>query len=200
MSTRSASSQRPSESRVCDSDFIFLKRVGPTRSQPQETTLGRGGPVRAAFAPRILGQLVGHVSPTGRIGSRQQLAENPWLVSLGCSGGVQRYCGVHLYIIQLGFEGKPILLKIGRFSLYACGNGVDLPHLAKRAFRDQIGPNVQKAMLPGSPSHQRAEKLRIFSKIFFSFFFSFWRFFCRFLAVGHILRLACFLAVLPAPG
>ena len=31
---------------------------------------------------------------------------------------------------------------------------MDLPHLAKRAFRDQIGPNVQKAMLLGSPSHQ----------------------------------------------
>jgi hypothetical protein len=47
---------------------------------------------------------------------------------------------------------------------------VDLPHLAKRAFRDQIGPNVQKAMLPGSPSHQRAEKLRIFSKYIFFIF------------------------------
>ena len=45
---------------------------------------------------------------TGRIGSRQQLAENVWLVSLGCSGGVQRYCGVHLYIIQHGFKGKPL--------------------------------------------------------------------------------------------
>ena len=38
--------------------------------------------------------------------------------------------------------------------LYACGKWVDLPHLAKRAFRDQISPNVQKAMLLGSPSHQ----------------------------------------------
>ena len=106
---------------------------------------------------------------TGRIGSRQQLAENAWLVSLGCSGGTQWPCRVHLLIFQLGFKGKPILLKIGRFSLYACGNGVDLPHLAKRAFRDQIGPNVQKAMLLGSPS-QSAENLWIFSKIFFSFF------------------------------
>ena len=188
MSTRSASSQRPSESRVCDSDFIFLKRVGPTRSQPQETTLGRGGPVRAAFAPRILGQLVGHVSPTGRIGSRQQLAENVWLVSMGCSGGVQRYCGVHLYIIQLGFEGKPILLKIGRFSLYACGNGVDLPHLAKRAFRDQIGPNVQKAMLPGSPSH-RGRKIVDFLKNIFPSFLTIFLIFGAFFAVFSLLAI-----------
>ena len=49
-------------------------------------------------------------------------------------------------------------------------------HLAKRAFRDQIGPNVQKAMLLGSPSHQGL-KNRGFSpkKIhFFDHFFSFW--------------------------
>ena len=108
--------------------------------------------------------------PTGRIGSRQQLAENVWLVSLGCSGGVQRYCGVHLYKIQLGLQGKPILLKIGRFSLYACGNGLDLPHLAKRAFRDQIGPNVQKAMLLGSPSHQGLKNCGFLQKYFFLFF------------------------------
>ena len=49
----------------------------------------------------------------------RQLAGNVWLVSLGCSGGVQRACRAHLYIIQLGFYGKPILLKIGRFSLCA---------------------------------------------------------------------------------
>ena len=75
------------------------------------------------------------------------------------------------------FQGKPILLKIGRFSLYACGNGVDLPHLAKRAFRDQIGPNVQKAMLLGSPSHQGLKNCGFSQKYFFSFltiFFSFW--------------------------
>ena len=101
-------------------------------------------------------------------------------MSLGCSGGVQRYCGVHLYIIQLGLQGKPILLKIGRFSLYACGNGLDLPHLAKRAFRDQIGPNVQKAMLLGNPSHQGLKICGISQNIFFHFltiFFSFGDFF-----------------------
>ena len=37
---------------------------------------------------------------------------------------------------------------------YPCENGVDLPNLAKRAFGGQMGPNVQKAMLLGSPSHQ----------------------------------------------
>ena len=45
---------------------------------------------------------------TGRIGSRRHLAENPWLVSLGCSGGAQRSCRVHLHIIQLRFYGKPL--------------------------------------------------------------------------------------------
>ena len=44
---------------------------------------------------------------TGRIGSRQQLAENAWLVSLGCSGGAPRSCRAHLHIIQLGFKGNP---------------------------------------------------------------------------------------------
>ena len=107
---------------------------------------------------------------TGRIGSRQQLAENAWLVSLGCSGGAQRPGRVHLHIIQLGLQGKPILLKIGRLSLYACGNGVDLPHLAKRAFRDQIGPNVQNAMLLGSPSHQGLKNCGFSQKYFFFIF------------------------------
>ena len=107
---------------------------------------------------------------TGRIGSRRHLAENAWLVSLGCSGGAQRPCRVYLHIIQRLLQGKPILLKIGRFSLYACGNGLDLPHLAKRAFRDQIGPNVQKAMLLGSPSHQGLKNCG-FSQIYIFFIF-----------------------------
>ena len=110
---------------------------------------------------------------TGRIGSRQQLAENAWLVSLGCSGGAQRPCRVPLHIIQLGFEGKPLFWKIGRFSLYACGNGVDLPHLAKRAFHDQIGPNVQKAMLLGSPSHHGTKNCGLLKNIDSFFFFAF---------------------------
>ena len=45
---------------------------------------------------------------TGRIGSRRHLAENPWLVSLGCSGGAQRSCRVHLHIIQRWLQGKPL--------------------------------------------------------------------------------------------
>ena len=46
---------------------------------------------------------------TGRIGSRQQLVGNVWLVSLGISAGTQRACGDHLHLIQLGFDGKPML-------------------------------------------------------------------------------------------
>jgi hypothetical protein len=44
---------------------------------------------------------------------------------------------------------------------------VDLPHLAKRAFRDQIiGPNVQKAMLLGSPSHQGLKNWDLLKNMF----------------------------------
>ena len=110
----------------------------------------------------------GQGASTGRIGSRQQLADNIWLVSLGCSGGAQRSCRVHLHIIQLGFDGISKLRKIGQFSLYACGKWVDLPHLAKHTFRDQIGPNVQNSMLLGSPSHQGLKNCE-FSQIFFLF-------------------------------
>ena len=42
---------------------------------------------------------------------------------------------------------------MSRFSLYACGNGVNLPHVAKHAFGDQMGPNVQKAMPFGGRAH-----------------------------------------------
>ena len=45
---------------------------------------------------------------------------------------------------------------------------MDLPHLAKRVFRDQIGPNVQKAMLLGSPSHQGLKNCGL-SQFFFIF-------------------------------
>ena len=45
---------------------------------------------------------------TWRIGSRQQLVEIVWLVSLGCSGGAQQSCRVHLHIVQLGLNGKPL--------------------------------------------------------------------------------------------
>ena len=51
---------------------------------------------------------------------------------------------------------------------------MDLPHLAKRAFRDQIGPNVQKAMLLGSPSHQGLKNCGFFINIFLSFLTIFW--------------------------
>ena len=65
---------------------------------------------------------------------------------------------------------------------------MDLPHLAKRAFRDQIGPNVQKAMLLGSPSHQGL-KIADFLKIFFSFFDHFFLVFGDFFAVFSLLAI-----------
>ena len=46
---------------------------------------------------------------------------------------------------------------------------MDLPHLAKRVFRDQIGPNVQKAMLLGSPSHQGLKNCGFPQKYFSGF-------------------------------
>ena len=66
-------------------------------------------------------------------------------------------------------------------------------------------PQCAKSHAAWQSLSSRAEKLRIFSKIYFFSFFDhfllgFGDFFCRFLAVGHILRLACFLAVLAAPG
>ena len=128
---------------------------------------------------------------TGRIGSRQQLAGNVWLVSLGCSGGPQRYCGDHLPLIQCWFQGNPELLKIGRFSLYACGNGVNLPHVAKHAFGDQMGPNVQKVMPFGSPPHQGLKKCGLFQKkLYFRLFMAYQAAFRGLRAVGHISQLA----------
>ena len=44
-------------------------------------------------------------APTGRIGSRQQLAGG---VFWGCSGGAQWSYGDHLHPIQLRFHGKPL--------------------------------------------------------------------------------------------
>ena len=63
-------------------------------------------------------------------------------------------------------EGKTRTSKIGRVSLYACGNGVNLPHVAKHAFGDQMGPNMQKAMPFGSPP-QRGLNVRTFKKKYF---------------------------------
>ena len=119
----------------------------------------------------------GQLPLTGRIGSRRQLAENVWLVSLGCSRGPQWSCRVHRHIIRIGFDRKSILLKIGRFSLCAYGNGVNLPHAANHAFDNQMGPNGQKVLLPGGPSHQM-KNCGLSQKIIFDQFFLV--FFCRF--------------------
>ena len=107
---------------------------------------------------------------TGRIGSRRQLAENARLVSLGCSGGSQWYSGDYLHIIQRWFRGKPILRKIGRFSLCARGNGVNLPHVCKHAFGDQTGPNVQKPMPFGSLPYQGLKNCGLSQQNIFLFF------------------------------
>ena len=107
---------------------------------------------------------------------------------LGCSGGPRWSYRVHLHIIQLGLQGKTILLKIGRFFLYACENQVDLPHLAKRAFGGQMGPNVQKAMPLGSPPYHGL-KNRGFSRNEFSFFDQFFLGFCDFFAVFALLAI-----------
>jgi hypothetical protein len=45
---------------------------------------------------------------------------------------------------------------------------LDLPHLAKRAFGDQMGPNVQKAMPPRSLLHQGLKNCEL-SQFFFVF-------------------------------
>ena len=64
---------------------------------------------------------------------------------------------------------------------------MDLPRLAQHAFRDQIGPNVQEAMLFGSPSHQGLKNSKFSHKIKFSFFdqfFSFGDFFAVFVLLA----------------
>ena len=50
---------------------------------------------------------------------------------------------------NLGSRENPCCAE---FAEYACGNRVDLPHVARRAFGNQMGPNRQKAMPFGTPS------------------------------------------------
>ena len=137
---------------------------------------------------------------TGWIGNRQQLAAGVLVGSWGCSGGAQRACGDHLHQIQRRFDGKPELLKIGRFFLHACGNGVNLPHVAKHAFGDQMAPNVQKAMPFGSPPHQGLKIRGLSPKHFFSTLFRAHRGAFRGLRAGHISWLAYYSAAPAAPG
>ena len=79
---------------------------------------------------------------------------------------------------------------------------MNLPHLAKRIFGDQMGPNVQKAMPFGSPPHQGLKNCNLSQQnYFFSTLFRGQRgIFCGFSAAGHTLQLSCFLAVPAAPG
>jgi len=66
---------------------------------------------------------------------------------------------------------------------------VDLTHLAKRAFRDQIGPNVQRDMLLGSPSHQGLKNCGFSQKYFFFIFDHFFLVFGDFFAVFSLLAI-----------
>ena len=47
---------------------------------------------------------------------------------------------------------------------------MDLPHLAKRAFRDQMGPNLQKAMPFGSPPYRGLKNCELSQKNISLFF------------------------------
>ena len=60
-------------------------------------------------------------------------------------------------------------------------------------------PQCAKSHAAWQSLSSRAEKLRVCSFFIFDHFLVFGDFFCRFLAVGHILRLACFSTVLAAP-
>ena len=78
-----------------------------------------------------------------------------------------------------------------------------LPHLAKSAFRDQIGPNAHKAMPFGSPPYHGLKNCELSQKniFYFSTFFRAHRGdFCGFSAASHAFELAYFLTVLAAPG
>ena len=44
---------------------------------------------------------------------------------------------------------------------------MNLPHVAKHTFSDQMGPNVQKPMPLGSPSHQGPKNCELSQNIFF---------------------------------
>ena len=134
---------------------------------------------------------------------RRQLAENAWLVSLGCSGGPQRACGDYLHLIQLGFQGKPILRKIGRFSLYACGNGGGSAPCGQARLWRPNGPQCAKSHAVWQSPSSRTEKLRTSQKYFFCFstlFRAHWGAFRGLRTVGHITQLAYYLMVPAAPG
>ena len=55
------------------------------------------------------------------------------------------------------------------FFLYACGNGVDLPHVAKRAFGDQMGLTGKKEMPFGNPPQYGTNKCGLSPKNIISF-------------------------------
>ena len=108
-----------------------------------------------------------------RIGSRQHLAKNAWLVSLGCSGGAQRDCGDYLHIIQLWLQGKPILRKNGRFPLYCMPveMGQICPMWPSTPLATKLAPMCQKPCYLAVPLiKDRLENCGISQK---KYFFSF---------------------------
>ena len=109
------------------------------------------------------------VGPTGRIGSRQQLAGG---MSWGCSGAVQRSCGNHLHPVQLEFQGNPYFENLADFPvcMWICGG------LARCGASDFSAPKrhySEKDMSFGNPPHHGTEKLRTFQKILSRVFFTF---------------------------
>ena len=78
---------------------------------------------------------------------------------------------------------------------------MNLPHFAKHAFRDKMGPHVQKTHAVWQSLSSRTEELDFLERIFFILTdFIFGVFSRRFRAAGHILWLAYSLTVLAAPG
>ena len=70
-------------------------------------------------------------------------------------------------------------------------------------FATKLAPMCKKPCCFAVPLIKGRKIADFLKNIFFSFLTDFFKFlviFCRFLAVGHILRLACFLAALAAPG
>ena len=99
---------------------------------------------------------------TGQIGSRPHLAENVWLVSLGCSEGAQRSCRTTYTESCLGCRENPYFGKLAAFPYmhvkmgWICPNAQNAPLATK-------WPPMYKKSCPSS----RTEKLRTFLKNIF---------------------------------
>ena len=108
--------------------------------------------------------------PTGRIESRQHLAEGVLVVSWGCSGGAQWPHRDHVLLIQLGLQGSPEVRKFWPIPLYTCGNVVDLPHVTKCAIGGQVGLGGEQDTPLGSPLYHGAKFRGLFPRKMILFF------------------------------